>query len=138
MPLEQILAKNVTALMQRTPDLETIDKLSARSGVGRGTVDRIKKGEVSTKVETVEKLAIAFGVAPVQLLVDHGDPATANFKDPGPVEGPTLTQLQWLSDEEAQLLRIFRELAPGDRVTAKEIISVMPRVSRSGDAANEA
>jgi transcriptional regulator with XRE-family HTH domain len=138
MSLEQILAKNLTALMARMPDVETIDKLSSRSGVGRGTVDRIKKGEVSTKIETVEKLAAALGVEPVQLLTENLDATiattTANI---GPVDGPELTYLQWITDQEAALLKVFRDLEKPDRKTALEIISVMPRASTRSRSAHE-
>lgn len=74
MPLEQILAENLSALMASNVGLNTIDKLAKRSGVGRGTIDRVKKGEVSTKLETVEKLAEAFGVPVVALLTQYEEP----------------------------------------------------------------
>lgn len=80
MKLADVLAQNITRLMAKMPDLDTIEKVSLRSGVGRGTVDRVKKAEVSTKIDTLELLASAFGVSPLRLLSsddrnDEGAPA---------------------------------------------------------------
>lgn len=49
-------------------ELSTIDKVAKRSGVGRGTVDRIRKAEVSTSLDNVGKLAEAFDVESTSLL----------------------------------------------------------------------
>lgn len=69
--LEKILSQNLTKLMAGHVQLNTIDAVAKRSGVGRGTVDRVKKAEVSTSLENVEKLADAFGVEPTTLLAPN-------------------------------------------------------------------
>ncbi|MCE3605428.1 helix-turn-helix domain-containing protein, partial [Massilia sp. P8910] len=69
MTLAQLLAKNLSTLMTVT-GLDTDDKVSRRSGVGRGTVDRLRKAEVSARLETVEALARGFGVSANYLLTD--------------------------------------------------------------------
>lgn len=63
-----LLAANLTRLMEGSQGLRTIDQVAKRSGIGRGTVDRVKKGEVSTTIDKVEALADAFGVSPAALL----------------------------------------------------------------------
>jgi len=108
MTLEQILAANLSDLMQKNPDLDTIAKLHKRSGVGTGTIDRVKKGEVSTKLDTVEKLAAALGVSVVQLLAEHQAAASSQ---PTPTESiPFADSLDPLARnaDERELLTMFR------------------------------
>jgi transcriptional regulator with XRE-family HTH domain len=66
--LKEILATNLTALMRDHATLNSVAEVAERSGVGRGTVDRVKKAEVSTSIDVIEKLADAFGVTPTALL----------------------------------------------------------------------
>jgi len=67
-----ILANNLRALMAARPDLDTLPKITARSGVSNGTLDRIRRAVVSTRVDELEKLGRAFGVEPWELLRPHG------------------------------------------------------------------
>lgn len=67
-----ILANNLRALMAARPDLDTLPKITARSGVSNGTLDRIRRAVVSTRVDELEKLGRAFGVEAWELLRPHG------------------------------------------------------------------
>ena len=67
-----ILAANLRALMATHPDLDTLPKITARSGVTNGTLDRIRRAVVSTRVDELEKLGRAFGVEPWELLRPQG------------------------------------------------------------------
>lgn len=67
-----ILANNLRALMAARPDLGTLPKITAKSGVSNGTLDRIRRAVVSTRVDELEKLGRAFGVEPWELLRPHG------------------------------------------------------------------
>ena len=67
-----ILSANLRTLMAARPDLNTLPKLTARSGVSNGTLDRIRRAAVSTRVDELEKLAHAFGVEPCELLRPAG------------------------------------------------------------------
>ena len=67
-----ILANNLRALMSARPDLDTLPKITARSGVSNGTLDRIRRAVVSTRVDELEKLGRAFGVEAWELLRPHG------------------------------------------------------------------
>ena len=69
------LAANLRALMAARPDLNTLPRITARSGVSNGTLDRIRRAVVSTRVDELEKLGRAFGVEAWELLRPHG-PAT--------------------------------------------------------------
>lgn len=70
-----ILASNLRALMAARPDLDTLPKITARSGVSNGTLDRIRRAAVSTRVDELEKLGRAFGVEAWELLRPHGHAA---------------------------------------------------------------
>jgi transcriptional regulator with XRE-family HTH domain len=67
-----ILAKNLRAMMAAHPDLDTLPKITAASGVSNGTLDRIRRAAVSTRVDELERLGRAFGVEPWELLRPHG------------------------------------------------------------------
>ena len=66
------LANNLRALMAARPDLDTLPKITARSGVSNGTLDRIRRAVVSTRVDELEKLGRAFGIEAWELLRPHG------------------------------------------------------------------
>jgi transcriptional regulator with XRE-family HTH domain len=70
-----ILAANLRALMAARPDLDSLPKITARSGVSNGTLDRIRRAVVSTRVDELEKLGRAFGIEPWELLRPHGHAA---------------------------------------------------------------
>ena len=67
-----ILANNLRALMTARPDLDTLPKITARSGVTNGTLDRIRRAVVSTRVDELERLARAFGLEAWELLRPDG------------------------------------------------------------------
>lgn len=64
-----ILAANLRALMATHPELNTLPKITEACGVSNGTLDRIRRAAVATRVDELEPLAKAFGVQPWQLLV---------------------------------------------------------------------
>ena len=66
------LSNNLRALMAARPDLDTLPKITARSGVSNGTLDRIRRAVVSTRVDELEKLGRAFGIEAWELLRPHG------------------------------------------------------------------
>ena len=70
-----ILATNLRALMAAHPDLDTLPKITARSGVTNGTLDRIRRAVVSTRVDELEKLGSAFGIQAWELLQPRGHAA---------------------------------------------------------------
>jgi transcriptional regulator with XRE-family HTH domain len=67
-----ILASNLRALMAARPDLDTLPKITARCGVTNGTLDRIRRAVVSTRVDELERLGKAFGMEAWELLRPHG------------------------------------------------------------------
>ena len=67
-----ILSNNLRALMAARPDLGTLPKITARSGVSNGTLDRIRRAAVSTRVDELERLGRAFGMEAWELLRPQG------------------------------------------------------------------
>lgn len=77
MDISKTIGTNLTALMEETSSLDTCKKVSARSGVGFGTVQRAKNGEGNITVEKLASIASVFRVHPAELLrdkssVEHG------------------------------------------------------------------
>ena len=66
------LAANLRALMAAHPDLNTLPKITARSGVTNGTLDRIRRAVVATRVDELERLGKAFGLEAWELLRPQG------------------------------------------------------------------
>ena len=83
-PIKDVLAANLNRLMKSDSTLSTCKKLSMRSGVGNGTVDRLRKGKAVCNIETLEALSRAFKREPWQLLVENFDP-----KNPPSLRGNT-------------------------------------------------
>lgn len=67
-----VLANNLRAFMAARPDLDTLPKITAACGVTNGTLDRIRRAAVSTRVDELERLGFAFGVEPWELLRPQG------------------------------------------------------------------
>ena len=68
MEISAIIAANLAAWMQAAPGLDTIKKVSARSGVGFGTVQRARNGDGNTTIQNLELIAKAFKRRPEDLL----------------------------------------------------------------------
>lgn len=58
--------------MAARSDLNTLPKITARSGVSNGTLDRIRRAVVSTRVDELEPLGKAFGLPAWEMLRPAG------------------------------------------------------------------
>lgn len=67
-PSRHVLARNLNRLMASTFSLDSNTKMVRRSKLGLGTIGRVRNAEVDATVDTLDKLAEAFGVQPWQLL----------------------------------------------------------------------
>lgn len=119
MNLTSILATNLTRLMDETVGMDTVEKVSSRSTVSRGTVDRVKKGEVATKIETVQLLANAFGLTPVQLLSENLGRGSGSASGEAPTSDDPF--LQWTNRREAGLLSAYRNADDEGKDTIEKI-----------------
>lgn len=92
----KLVAENLNRWMGETPGLDTLLKVSAKSGVGYGTVRRIKLGEGNPTYQNLEKIARAFGRSADDLLRRPGaglintDPATLTVRAVGTATGDVL------------------------------------------------
>lgn len=68
MDIAKIISDNLTDWMAATPSLDTFKKVSAKSGVGFGTVQRAKNGDGNITVEKLTAIAAAFGRQPAELM----------------------------------------------------------------------
>lgn len=70
----QLVAKNLARLMAGSPSLNTQEKVGSKAGIKQRTVGYLLNPESadmkSPKLDTVEKVAQAFGLEPWVLLVD--------------------------------------------------------------------
>jgi transcriptional regulator with XRE-family HTH domain len=94
----KVLGANLAALMAAHKDLNSNPKLSKKTGLGTGTLSRVRNGEVDVNLDTLEKLAKAFHVEAWQLLVPRMEPNN-------------LPALQAISPEERRLYERLREVA---------------------------
>ncbi|MBC7490074.1 MAG: helix-turn-helix transcriptional regulator [Glaciimonas sp.] len=121
--LKAVLAANLTALMQRHTTLNTVAEVATRSGVGRGTVDRVKKAEVATSIDVIEKLAEAFNVTPMYLL-SHQSEISA------PAQAPPPNALE--PDELIRMVIIYGRLTPGARGRSLRFMEGEEKIAGSG------
>jgi hypothetical protein len=86
---KKYLWKNICALMESPEGREpSIDDVTSRTKVGRGTVQRIKEGNTSCGLDVVTKISGAFGIEPWQLLVPNIDPHRLPRLDEEPLRWP--------------------------------------------------
>lgn len=71
MDIAAIISANLTSWMAETPALDTFKKLSAKSGVGFGTVQRAKNGDGNITVEKLDMIAAVFGRTAAELVTPH-------------------------------------------------------------------
>lgn len=94
----KVLGANLAALMAAHKELNSNPKLAKKTGLGTGTISRVRNGEVDVNLATLEQLAKAFHVETWQLLVPQMEPNN-------------LPALQALSPQERRLYERLREVA---------------------------
>jgi transcriptional regulator with XRE-family HTH domain len=70
----KVLGANLAALMASNEELNSNPKVSKKTGLGTGSISRLRNGDVDANLSTLEKIARAFDLAPWQLLVPGLDP----------------------------------------------------------------
>lgn len=74
MDISETIAATLTRWMEENPGLDTIKKVSERSGVGFGTVRRTKNGDGNITVKNLQAIAKAFHRPVESLLVPAAYP----------------------------------------------------------------
>lgn len=67
MDLRDVLARNVR--VRRDQLRLNQDQLGELAGLDRTTISNVERGKYATTIETIEKLARGFGIAPADLLL---------------------------------------------------------------------
>lgn len=95
MAITSTISENLAAWMAISADLNTLKKLAARSGVGFGTVRRMKNGDGNPTIKNITDVAKAFGKKPEDLLLaaTAGDAASAAERCLAEPPTPTYTAL---------------------------------------------
>jgi transcriptional regulator with XRE-family HTH domain len=109
-----ILSANLRVLMAAHPELDTLPKITARSGVTNGTLDRIRRAVVSTRVDELDKLGKAFGLEAWELLRPQG------HASPSPLGLLLAAHLDRMAgDEQSHLAAFAAATAVIDALTTK-------------------
>lgn len=71
MKIEEILSRNLDALMSAHEELNSQQKLSRKTGVGQTSVGRMRRADGSATIDNVHSVARAFGLTAYELLDPH-------------------------------------------------------------------
>lgn len=100
--LKKLMADRLTTLMRVDPNLDTLEKVAAKSGVSYGSVRRVKvadEGDVS--ISSIERIAAAFGLTLAEFI---GQPGSIELT---PLEMSLLTSFRKLSDKDKAEVMFF-------------------------------
>jgi len=111
--INDVLSKNLSALMAAHQDLDTPARVGTAAGLGASNVGRMRRGEVASQIDSVEKVARAFRLRACDLLdpelakrLEEGQPLRAG--EPRP---PTMPEDEW------------RALSPRTRAFVEDLCS---------------
>jgi transcriptional regulator with XRE-family HTH domain len=93
-PLRITLARNLAALMERRPDLDTQQKVAARAKIGQTTIGRVLRAEAAATVDLIDKLAKAFNVSPDSLVKDGVGQAVNGLNIPAIMQPDAVQTIQ--------------------------------------------
>lgn len=79
-----VVSRKLNKLMERSPSLNTLEKVAKASGLGYGTVRRAKNGEGNSTLKTLQALADAFRVRLDEITRD--DDVLPPSTEPTPVQ----------------------------------------------------
>lgn len=101
MDITQIISANLVAWMKDHKTLNTLEKVAEESGVGFGTVRRIRNNEGNPTVKNIAAIAHAFRRKPTELLT--AQPEIYEFST------PTVLTAQEMKADEYQVLEGYRQ-----------------------------
>lgn len=114
-----ILGSKLVLLMSANAELDTIQKLSARSGVSKGVVERMIKAEVNTGIDHLAGIAKAFGLPISELLTPTSTSVLPRqMTELNGIEGQLITMFRALDPEEQDVLltdvnHVYKRHLPG-------------------------
>lgn len=99
----KVLAQNLQRLMSAHPKLASNPKLSKKSGVGIATLSRIMNMGSGANLDTITRLAGAFGMTPWQMLVPGLSPSNPQIlRSSSPAEEALYAKIREVVDLEVQ------------------------------------
>lgn len=117
MDIATVIAENLTAWMDSTPSLDTLKKLSARSKIGFGTVQRAKNGDGNITAKSIAAIAESFGRTAAELMTPpsaEGIPASTRDVVTPPAEAVE-SRARLLAEQSAEVARRWIALPPARR-----------------------
>lgn len=120
MDITDHIASNLDTWMASTPNLDTLKKVAARSGVGFGTVQRARNGDGNTTIKNLMAIAKAFDRSIEDLLRAPAEYAKGGMVTDLPARQPVIQPLtaeliavaETISDRgQAELIGRAKELA---------------------------
>lgn len=69
--IKSVLANNLALLMASSHKYATNNKLAAATGLGLGTINRIRNQESAASIETIDTIAGKFGISASQLIDEN-------------------------------------------------------------------
>lgn len=96
--IKRNMSERLNKLMSKDPNMDTIPKVAAKSGVSYGTVRRIRNAEPNQpSIANVEAVAKAFGLTLIEFVSDPNDTLAITEQ-----ERQLIADLRCLSPEDAQ------------------------------------
>lgn len=122
MDISDRIARRLDAWMKSRPDLDTLKKVAARSGVSYGTAQRMRAGGGNITVENLAAVSKAFGQPPTALIEDgekvrEHTPEYANLHE---TERDLINWYRHTSGEARKMLQLIMQANPLPQHTAPE------------------
>lgn len=127
MDIKQIIAQNLSRLIDQSPVLDTVEKVSSRSGVGFGTVRRARKAQGNITVVNLDGVARAFGVDVAYLVTNHGE--ALKSQNTKPSENHAVNQMQ--SSYENKVAGTIKPKSKRDKLSDR-INQALERINEDG------
>lgn len=89
--ISETIAQTLSTWMDSTPLLSTLQKVAQKSGVGYGTLQRVRAGQGNVTVENLEKIAAAFGKTAAELMLGATEPGSGG--EPSQMLSPRALQV---------------------------------------------
>lgn len=98
--IQQVVAENVKRLKNESKSLGTVKQIAKRARIGEGSVHRILHGQVACAIDTLDAVAVAYGLQAWQLLIPDIDPQNPpTLRTIGPREDEFMRRLAALRAE---------------------------------------
>ena len=115
MDIHQLIAANLGAWMEATPSMNTIRKVSDRSGVGFGTVRRIRNGDGNPTIANLVDIAKAFKRPVQDLIATNGAERRLDYTPPlSPATMAIATRLELMNEREQYRVAMIVEALESD------------------------